>query len=331
MINKEKAKEVLKKQGYGLVGNNSAVKICRWAKNSLLDKGECYKEKFYGIKSHRCCQITCSLFNCQNKCLHCWRNLDYTEEMNLDNVDNPKEIIEKCIEQQRILLSGFNGNSKVNKKKLKEAQNPNQFAISLTGEPTLYPKLGELINELKKQGNTSFLVTNGLQPDALSKLNHEGNLPTQLYLSVNSPNEKLYNKWHNSTIKNAWEIFNETLSLFPKLKTRKVVRMTLVKGINSNMKDEFLEDYSALIKKADPDFIEVKGFMSVGYARQRKNMGYENMPRHNEIKEFSEKLIKELNKNAYSEKDKYKLLDEHSYSAVVLLGKDKKKMKIKGV
>jgi len=322
MINKTKIKKVLEKQGYRIVGKNSSVKICNWTKKSLINKGVCYKEQFYGIKSHRCCQISCTLFNCQNKCIHCWRNLDYTENLDLKNIDEPKEIIEGCIKQQRKLLEGFKGNSKINKQKLQESQEPMQFAISLTGEATLYPKLGELISELRKQGKTSFLVTNGLSPEVLENLNKNKQLPTQLYLSLNSPNEKLYNKWHNSKIKDAWKLFNQTLSLFPSLKTRKIIRMTLVKGINSNMKDEFVEDYAELIKKSKTDFIEVKGFMSVGEARKRKNMGYSDMPKYNEIKDFASLLVNSLKKEGY------KILDKHEFSNVVLIGKDKTRMKI---
>ena len=315
--------QTLKKQHYGLVGNHSAVQICRWTKNSLRGGGECYKQKFYGIKSHLCCQMSPTINFCQNKCLHCWRAIELTEGTEMKkNIDSPKEIIEGCIKQQRKLLSGFNGNSKVNKKKLKEAQEPMQFAISLIGEPTLYPKLGELISELRKKGKTSFLVTNGLCPEVLEKLNKNKQLPTQLYVSMNSPNEKLYNKWHNSKTKNAWKKFNETLALFPKLKTRKVIRMTLVKGINSNMKDEMIREYAELIKKAMPDWLEIKGYMSVGFARNRKGMGYDAMPTHKEIKDFAKKIETALGKP-------YKILDEHEFSRVVLIGRDKNKMKIK--
>jgi len=320
MINKKKAKKILEKQGYRLVKDNSAIKICSWTKKSLIDEGSCYKQQFYGIQSHRCAQISCSLFNCQNKCIHCWRNLAYTEEMDPKQVDNPQDIIKGCIQQQQKLLSGFKGNSKINLEKFKEAQEPTQFAISLTGEPTLYPKIGELVNELRNLGKSTFIVTNGLQPEVLEKMNKEKNLPTQLYVSLNSPNQELYNPWHRSKTKNAWQVFNKTLEIFPSLKTRKVIRITLVKGKNNNMKSEHLKDYSNLIKKANPDFIELKGYMSVGFARNREDMGYDTMPTHQEIKKYAKEVAKSMG---------YKVLDEHEHSRVVLLGKDKDKMKIR--
>ena len=324
MEQKEKLRETLKKQHYKLVGDHSGVQVCRWNKSSLRDKGNCYKQKFYGIESHRCCQMAVTVGFCQNRCLHCWRAIELTigDEMNKNKIDDPKEIIDGCILAQRKLIEGFNGNPNANKEKFAEAQEPMNFAISLTGEPTLYPKLGELIQELRKQKKTSFVVTNGLQPEVLEKLNKNNQLPTQLYVSMNSPNEELFNKWHNSKIKNAWDKFSQTLELFPSLSTRKVIRMTLVKGLNNNMTDEMIESYVGLIKKAMPDFIEVKGFMSVGFSRQRKGMGYESMPTYEEIKDFSEKIVNELDSD-------YKVLDNHEFSRVVLIGKDKEKMKIK--
>jgi tRNA wybutosine-synthesizing protein 1 len=230
-------------------------------------------------------------------------------------VDAPEKIIEECIQAQRKMLTGFKGNNKIDMKKFNEAQNPSQFAISLIGEPTLYPKLAEFILELRKQGKTSFLVTNGLYPEKLLELKKKNALPTQLYLSLNTPNKKMYGNWHKSKLEDAWDRFNETLEIFADLSTRKVIRMTLVKGMN--MSDE--EEYAKLILKANPDFIEVKGYMSVGFARKR--IGYEKMPNDNEIKDFSVRLLKFL--------PKYKLLDEKEESRVLLLGKDKSKMKIK--
>jgi len=321
MISK-KLKESLERQHYKIVGKHSSVKICEWTKKSLVDdeRGACFKEKFYGIKSHRCCQMSPATVFCQNKCYHCWRAIEMTEgnKMNPKLIDDPREIIQGSIEAQRKLLMGFKGNSKVNKKKFEEAQEPMQFAISLTGEPTLYPKLGELITELRKLGKTTFVVTNGLQPEIIKKLNQKNMLPTQLYLSMNSPNKEMYDKWHRSDEKQAWKKFNDTLDLFSKLKTRKVIRMTLVKDLNDNSK--YIEDFVRLILKAKPDFIEVKSYMAIGFSRER--LGYEMMLSHEDIKKYSKILTKELG-------HEYKLLDEHKLSRVVLIGKDKRKMKIR--
>lgn len=313
----KKLKETLEKQSYRIVGNHSIVDVCTWTKNSLRNKGHCYKQKFYGIKSHKCCEVSPSVF-CQNKCVHCWRAIELSEnkKIKLSECDNPEYLINKWPEERAKLLLGFKGNPITKKKKYEVALIPEHFAISLIGEPTLYPKIGELIKLLRKQRKTSFIVTNGLQPEILKKMNKEKALPTQLYISMNAGNKELYDKWHRSYEKNAWKKYNQTLSLFPKLRTRKVVRMTLVKDLN--MSDEDIKEFSILIKKAKPNFVEVKGFMSVGYARYR--MGYEKMPSHKEIKNFAKKLAKLLN---------YKVLDEHKMSRIVLIGKDKARMKIK--
>jgi len=315
-----KIKADLEKQGYRIIGKHSAIKICEWTRKSLRNEDVCYKEKFYGIKSHRCCQMSCSLLNCQNKCIHCWRNLNYTDSKKIQNPEDPKKIIENCIKQQRLILQGFKGSKKTNLKKFKEAMNPKQFAISLTGEATLYPKLAELIKELRNQGKTSFLVTNGLMPEKLQELEKKNALPTQLYLSLNSPNEKLYKPWHNSKEKQAWKKFNQSLKVVNHLtknrKTRTVLRLTLVKNIN--LKQEYAKDYAKLIKKASPNFIEVKSYMAVGESRKR--IPYKDMPLHKEIKLFSKQLLRFL--------PTYKILSEKKESRVVLIGKTKRDMKI---
>ena len=324
----DKVKEVLKKQHYAIAGKHSAVQICRWTKKSLLDEGVCYKEQFYGIKSHLCCQMSPAVMWCPNRCVHCWRAIEMTIDSELKgNVDSPKEVVDKCIEAQRKLLIGFNVDKKSNKKQLSkanqkkylEAQEPMQFAISLSGEPTVYEHIGGLIDELRKRGKTSFLVTNGLYPEKLEEMEKNKQLPTQLYISVNTPNKELYQKFHRSSKKDAWERLNKSLEIMARVKdkTRTVFRMNLVRELN--MSDEMAEEYANLIKKANPMFIEMKGFMSVGFARQR--LGYERMPYHKEIIEFSKKLLEFL--------PEYKFLDEKKESRVVLLGKSKADMKIK--
>ena len=297
----QELKKILQKQHYNVVGRHSAVKLCHWLKKSILDEGYCYKQQFYGIKSHRCLQMSPAVMWCTQRCIFCWRSTENTIGTKLDDCDEPVEIIEGAIEAQRTLLTGYGGiPTRVNQEKLKEAQDPNQVAISLSGEPTIYPKIGELIEEFNKRNFTTFLVTNGTLPERLEHME----LPTQLYLSLDAPNEKIYKRLCNPIIPDGWERLNKTLDLFPSLDTRKVIRLTVVKGWN----DLDLDSYTRLIKRTNADFIEVKGYMFVGASRQRLNL--ENMPSFAEVMDFSEKLGKKLG---------YEVKDFKEESRVVLL------------
>ena len=272
--------------------------------------------------------MTPAVMWCPNKCVHCWRAIELTLGDKLKGkVDSPKEIINGCIAAQRKLLRGFKilpetehkTKSKANMKKWQEAQEPMQFAISLSGEPTVYKHIGGLIEELRKRGKTSFLVTNGLYPEKIKELVKKKQLPTQLYISVNTSNEESYHRFHRSTEKNAWKNLNKTLSLMPKIKCRTVFRMNLIREVN--MSDKNIKEFAELIKKSKPMFIELKGYMSVGFARDR--LGYEMMPDDKEMLDFAEKLVKEL------KKEKYRILDVHEFSRAIVLGKNKKDLKIR--
>lgn len=324
-------KTKLEKMQYRIVGNHSAVQICRWTKNALRGQGVCWKEKFYGIKTIGCCQMTPSVMWCENSCIHCWRPIEMNLGTKIKKFDSPKKILDGIIKQRIKLLEGFGGNKKVDKELLKEAKEPKLFTMSLSGEPTLYPKLGELFNEIKKRKAVSFLVTNGQNPQEIKRLEKEG-LPTQITVSLNAPNKDLFQKWHNSCHKDAWERFLKTLDVINSLdgKVRRVIRLTLVKpgkgetpGLNNitNMSKQNLEEYANLIKKANPDFVHIKGFKSVGYSRER--MGYDKQPWFKEIKSYSKKLLKKLKKENYiiGAKDKD--------SCVVMLAKKDKDLKIK--
>jgi tRNA wybutosine-synthesizing protein 1 len=225
-------------------------------------------------------------------------------------IDAPAEIIDEAIEAQRVLLSGFPSNLDLDKKKFAEAMNPNQAAISLSGEPTLYPCISDLIEEFHKRNFTTFLVSNGLHPNVLEKTR----LPTQLYISMNASSAVPYKKLNRPLVKNAWKKFNESLELLPSLKTRKAIRITAIKGFNMQNEKEFAE----LVEKSNADFLEIKGYMFVGYSRKR--LAIENMPLHSEVKDFAEKINKHLN---------YNFAGESKESRVVLLSSGRKKLKIK--
>jgi len=87
------------------------------------------------------------------------------------------------------------------------------FAISLSGEPTLYPKLNELIQLLHKRGYSTFVVTNGMEPDILAHLEP----PTQLYLSVDAPNERLFRKIDQPQLPDGWLRLLKSLDILKKL------------------------------------------------------------------------------------------------------------------
>jgi len=300
-------KLMLKKQQYEVVGNHTRVKTCHWTKSDLRGEGGCYKNKFYGINSHQCLQMT-PTFTCNNACVFCWRDLRYhTEPAMQSKIDNPVDIVEGTIDAQRKLLSGFGGNEKTSKEKFEKAMNPQHVAISLDGEPTLYPRLNELIKEYKKKNFSTFVVSNGLLPDRIEKLLEES--PTQLYISVDAPNEELFNIIDRPIIRNAWQGLCKTLSLLPKLreKTRTVLRFTLIKGLNI----VHAEQWADIIKLSNPMFVEVKAYMWVGMSRERLEQA--NMPQHDEVKQFASEIAE------YAD---YKIIDEHEPSRVVLLMKE---------
>jgi tRNA wybutosine-synthesizing protein 1 len=306
--------QTLKKQKYHFIGNHSAVKRCKWLYESLVNDRVCYKEKFYGIKSHQCLQMTPALYYCTQHCLFCWRaqsgDLQVTwDEMKLPPLNQPEDIVNASIKAQEKILSGYKGHPRVNWRKLTEAHQPKNVAISLTGEPTLYQNISELIRTYKQKEFTVFLVTNGTLPDKLSKLSQE---PTQLYISLCAPNEQLYKKICRPLIPNAWEHLNKSLDLLRSFKCRTALRMTLVKNHNMNNIDE----YAKLIEKSNPTFIETKAYMHIGFSNLR--LKFDDMPQIAEVKTFAEEL---------SEKTGYKIIEESTDSRVVLLSRKSIKSK----
>lgn len=325
----EKAKEKLEKMNYGLVGETSAVQICRWTKNALRGDRGCWKEKFYGVKSSGCVQMTPAVMWCENKCLHCWRPIEMNLGVDLPSVDDPVWILDEIVAKRKEMLQGMKGNPKVCVESFDEDIEPNLFTMSLSGEPTLYPRLGEMFSEIRRRGKVSFLVSNGLNPEALKKLEKEG-LPTQLVISCNAPNEELFLKWHRSSKKDAWKVFGKSLDVMRELegKCRRVVRLTLVKpgeegefGSTTNMSEENLNEYVSLIERACPDFVHVKGYKAVGFAKKR--MGYDKQVWHEEVKGFALKLLERL--------EDFEVGAEDDRSCVVCLKRKGVSMKISKV
>jgi tRNA wybutosine-synthesizing protein 1 len=224
--------------------------------------------------------------------------------------DDPYIIVEKSIEAQRRILTGYKAHPRVSREKFEEAWNPRHAAISLAGEPTLYPQLGDLIKAYHRKDMTTFLVTNGTMPHVLKELDEE---PTQLYVSLCAPNEKVHKELCRPQIPNAWGRLNETLELLSSFKCPTVIRITLVK--NYNMCD--FEGYAQLIRKSNPTYVEPKAYSYLGYSRLR--LSFRNVPTHTEVREFGERLGDLIG---------YNIIDESLPSRVVLLSIRERPIKI---
>ncbi len=297
------------KANYKLVGKNkhSGVQLCRWTKSKIKNKKNCYKS-VYGIKSHRCIQFTPSLDFCDFSCTFCWRAFGKDRFKTENKWDSPKELVDGMIEAQRKLLSGFGGDKEVTKENFAEANDPHHVAISLDGEPTLYPQIADLIKEIKSRNMTVFIVTNGTMPNKIKELYEKDAEPDNLSISVYATNKEDYKKVTNSMIPDEFEKVKETLSLMKNFKTaRTIMRTTLVKGLN----DHNAEDFSDLINIYQPKFVQLKGFSLLGEAKKRLKLS--NMPSMEEIEAYG---------NIISKKTSYISKLKDPISRVIIFVKD---------
>ncbi len=222
--------------------------------------------------------------------------------------DPPDLILNEAIAAQRKLLSGFKANPHVTEKLCEESMNPMHVAISLDGEPTLYPMIGDLIRQIGRRGMTSFLVTNGTMPNRLEDMLNIGAEPTNLYVSLYGPDKATYEKATHPLIPDAWERIRASLGLLQDFRrSRTVVRLTLVKG--TNMHDP--QGYSRLVNEGEPSVLELKGYSWLGESKYRLPMNA--MPYQFEIRQFAKKM---------QETTGYELVAEDLVSRVVLLSRN---------
>ncbi|RIB35178.1 MAG: tRNA-modifying enzyme [Candidatus Nanoclepta minutus] len=313
-IHDKEIENQLKEAGYGIF-NHSAVEICHWTKEAITTGRTCYKNKFYGISTAGCMQITQAVVWCPNRCIYCWRpNLNfesYNRTLPEDKVDPPELTLEKLRELRKKLLIGYFGNPKANKELLKEIiDKPQHVTFSLSGEPLLYPYVTESISYIKKNWpwvKSIFVVTSGQVPEALERMRKSNVYPTQLYISFTGPNKELYKKISVPLYEDYWERFIESLEISSKMRVRRVARITIIKGYNDS--EDYLDQWAELMDIYKPHFIEIKAFMLLGYSRLKLNL--ENMPSHKDIVDLSRKFEKKL--------DNFNYMDEDEDSRIVVL------------
>jgi len=289
-----------KKQGYLFFSpaSSAALKPCLWCKRALAGGEMCYKHQFYGIDSHRCVQMTPTL-RCNQRCLFCWRSFEH--EVTEEEECPPRTILDGVKKLQKKALAGYNAilDNTVTEERWQEALTPRHVAISLSGEPTLYSRLPELVDLFNENGYTTFVVSNGTNPGVLARCR-----PFQQYVSLDAPDSMTYEKTCHPVgdAEDFWDRIKESLA---HLQTkRSAVRITLVAGLN----DVAPEGYAKLLQDSGATFVEVKGYMYLGYSRNR--LQRYNMPEHEKVRTFAERIASSCD---------YKVRDENPLSRVICL------------
>uniref|UniRef100_A0A915JCG2 S-adenosyl-L-methionine-dependent tRNA 4-demethylwyosine synthase TYW1 n=1 Tax=Romanomermis culicivorax TaxID=13658 RepID=A0A915JCG2_ROMCU len=299
-------REILSKQGYKLIGTHSGVKLCRWTKSMLRGRGGCYKHTFYGIESHRCMEATPSLA-CANKCVFCWRH--HTNPVGTEwkwKMDDPKIIFEGAVSNHLAMIKQLKGVPGVRPERFAEAQKVKHCALSLVGEPIMYPEINKLIDFLHENSVSTFLVTNAQFPDAIRNLQPV----TQLYVSVDASTKESLKKIDRPLFKDFWPRFLDSLKALSEKKQRTVYRLTLVKSWNV----EEISNYTELIKRGMPDLIEIKGVTYCGESKA-STLTMDNVPWHKEVVNFVRQLVEPL--------DDYEIACEHEHSNCILVANKK--------
>ncbi|OQR86498.1 tRNA wybutosine-synthesizing protein [Achlya hypogyna] len=298
-------RKALTKEGYKIIGTHSAVKLCRWTKHQLRGRGGCYKHTFYGITSYQCMETTPSLA-CANKCVFCWRH--HKNPVGREwrwKTDDPVELVEGAISRHQTMIKEVKGLPGLIQSRWEEAFTVKHCALSLVGEPIMYPHINAFCRELHARNISSFLVTNAQFPEKIAELEPI----TQLYVSVDAATKESLKAIDRPLFKDFWERFLSCLRQLKEKGQRTVYRMTLVK--EHNMKE--IDNYVELIEIGQPDLIEIKAVTYCGKS-DASDLTMKNVPYHEEVRAFCELLCAKLG-------GAYGLATEHAHSNCVLLAK----------
>jgi tRNA wybutosine-synthesizing protein 1 len=126
----------------------------------LRGRGGCYKHTFYGISSYQCMESTPSLA-CANKCVFCWRH--HKNPVGTEwrwQTDDPEHLVSGFMNNHKDLIKTMRGLPGVLPERLQEAERIRHCALSLVGEPIIYPHINRFLGLLHENGISSFLVTN---------------------------------------------------------------------------------------------------------------------------------------------------------------------------
>jgi tRNA wybutosine-synthesizing protein 1 len=299
------------KHMYELVGTHSAVKLCRWQKSMLRGQGGCYKWTCYGIASHRCMEATPSL-GCANKCTFCWRlNTNPTiKEWNFET-DEPRNLVAQMLDTHVGLVHDNRGLPGATTDRLAEAKKPVHCALSLVGEPIIYPRINEFLDELHVRGVSSFLVNNGQFPEQIATLRPI----TQLYLSVDAATKEKMRELDRPIFSDFWERFNRSVRLMAARPERAVFRLTMVEGYN--MDDSDVQHHANLIATGKPGLIELKQ-LTPAFQGRKTPLRISNVPTWDRMLDFARRLCDACNAGGAAD---FAIASLHEHSHCILLAR----------
>jgi len=272
----------------------------------LRGRGGCYKHTFYGIASWSCMEATPSLA-CANKCVFCWRHHDNPVGTSFRwQIDEPRTLVDGFEDQHKTMIKAMRGVPGVKPERFESAcKQVKHCALSLVGEPIIYPRINELLDELHGRGISSFMVTNAQFPDQMETLKP----CTQLYISVDAPTQAELKAVDRPLFPDFWERFLACVDMLREKQQRTVFRLTLVNGWNT----EQLGKYVELIQRGQPDFVEVKGVTYCGDSKASP-LTIKHCPYHAEVRAYCTAMAAELGAG-------YELASEHAHSNIVLLAR----------
>uniref|UniRef100_A0ABI7XJH8 Radical SAM core domain-containing protein n=1 Tax=Felis catus TaxID=9685 RepID=A0ABI7XJH8_FELCA len=253
-------------------------------------------------ESHRCMETTPSLA-CANKCVFCWRH--HTNPVGTEwrwKMDQPEMILKEAIENHQNMIKQFKGVPGVREDRFEEGMMVKHCALSLVGEPIMYPEINRFLKLLHECKISSFLVTNAQFPVEIRNLKPV----TQLYVSVDASTKDSLKKIDRPLFKDFWQRFLNSLKALAAKQQRTVYRLTLVKAWNV---DE-LQAYAELVSLGNPDFIEVKGVTYCGES-SASSLTMANVPWHEEVVHFVRELVALI--------PNYEIACEHEHSNCLLI------------
>lgn len=228
-------------------------------------------------------------------------------------MDQPEFLIEQSIEKHRGMIKQCKGVPGVVPERFEEAFTVKHCALSLVGEPIIYPQINKFLDLLHGRGISSFMVTNAQFPKEIRALNPV----TQMYLSIDAATPESLKKIDRPVFADFWQRFLDSIDALREKGQRTVFRLTLVKDWNM----EELQGYAELIKRGRPDFIEIKGVTYCGNSKA-SSLTIKNTPYHEEVLEWVRKLTVEA--NAMVGEGTYELACEHQHSVCYLVANKKK-------